>query len=177
MTSHSARDILRCHYGVLSQSLQYPIRVSHQLYQEGVISMRTLNNIKSTAQSFSEEKATSLLLQAVRHAVHINYHDLEVFASVLLKFNSNVPCAKAILRDCGKYVIYSVTLYCYVYEIIIEKAFPNDDIPEVHSSSSIGEISEGKTTYLQLLDNLLTHIASVSVNSSSTLSPLPGLYM
>ena len=113
MTSHSscedhASDILCCHYGTLSQSFQYPIRVSERLHREGVISRITFNNVKTTAQSFSEEKAIFLLLKNVRHAVHTNYHNLVVFASVLLKFTSNVSCAKAILKDYGKCLIYIV---------------------------------------------------------------------
>ena len=97
-----ASDILCCHYASLSQFLQYPVRVSKMLYQERVISKTVLAFITDTAQSLSGEKATFLLLKAVRQAVHTNYHNLEVFASVLLKFTSNVPCANAILKDCGK---------------------------------------------------------------------------
>ena len=110
MTSHSscedhASDILRCHYGTLSQSLQYPVRVAHYLYGEGVITKTRLAIIKYTAKSLSTSKALFMLLGAVRHAVHTNYHHLMIFASVLLKFTSNVPCASAILEDCGKYII------------------------------------------------------------------------
>ena len=115
MTSYSshedhASDILRCHYGTLSQSLQYPIRVAQLLCGEEVISQTTFSIVKASAQSFFEDKATFLLLRAVRHAVYTNYHNLEVFASVLLKFTSNVPCAIAILKDCGKCVVYTVTV-------------------------------------------------------------------
>ena len=108
MTSHSscenhASDILRCHYGTLSQSLRYPITIADSLYREGVISNFVLATIKHTAKSPSAGKALFVLLQAVRHAVHTNYHNLEVFASVLLKHTSNVPCAKAIIHDCREY--------------------------------------------------------------------------
>ena len=65
----------------------------------------TSTNVKSTAESLSAEKALCLLLKAVRHAVHTNYHNLEVFASVLLKQTSNVKCGMAILKDYGKYAI------------------------------------------------------------------------
>ena len=108
-----ASDILRCHYGTLSQSLQYPIRVAELLCGEGVISQTTLFNVKTTAKSHSKKEAAFLVLKAVRHAVHVNYHHLEVFANVLLKFTSNVPCANAILTDCGKYknVSYYYNLY------------------------------------------------------------------
>ena len=95
-------DILCRHYGSLSQSLQYPIMVSRMLYQERVISKTAFAIIIDTAKSLSGEKATFLLLKEVRQAVHTNYHNLEVFASVLLKFTSNVPCANAILKDYGK---------------------------------------------------------------------------
>ena len=110
MTSHSsyedhASDILRCHYGTLSQSLRYPVRVAHYLYGEGVITKTRLAIMKYTAKSLSTSKALFMLLGAVRHAVHTNYHHLMIFASVLLKFTSNVPCANAILEDCGKYII------------------------------------------------------------------------
>ena len=105
MASHSscedhARDILCCHYGTLSQSLQYPVRVAHYLYGEGVITKNELAIIKCTVKS---GKALFILLQAVRHAVHTNYHNLEVFASVLLKQTINVPCANAIIQDCREY--------------------------------------------------------------------------
>ena len=113
MTSYSshedhASDILRCHYGTLSQSLQYPVRVAHYLCGEGVISETKFTTVKYTAESLSTNKALFMLLRAVRHAVHTNYHHLMIFASVLLKFTSNVSCAKAVLKDCGKCLIYIV---------------------------------------------------------------------
>lgn len=97
-----ASDILRCYYGRLAQSL-HPIRVARLLHGEGVISQATLFNVKTTMKSHSEKEAIFLVLKAVRHAVHVNYHHLEVFANVLLKFTSTEPCAKAILKDYGKY--------------------------------------------------------------------------
>ena len=108
MTSYSshedhASDILRCNYGTLSQSLRYPVRVAQCLYGEGVITKTRLAIIEYTAKSPSTRKALFILLQAVRHAVHTNYHNLEVFASVLLKQTSNVPCANAIIQDCREY--------------------------------------------------------------------------
>ena len=114
-----ASDILRCHYGTLSQSLQYPVRVAQYLYGEGVISKARFAIVKYTAKSLSTRKASFILLRAVRHAVHTNYHHLMIFASVLLKFTSNVPCASAILKDCGKYTGYCLT----VNNIDVEKAF------------------------------------------------------
>ena len=105
MTSYSsyedhASDILRCHYGTLSQSLQYPIRVAQCLYGKGVI---TKSRLEYIAKSSSTRKALFVLLQAVRHAVHTNYHNLEVFSSILLKQTSNVPCANALIQDYRKY--------------------------------------------------------------------------
>ena len=105
-----ASDILRCHYGTLSQSLRYPVRVAHYLYGEGVITKATFFIVKYTAKSHSTGKALFVLLRAVRHAVHTNYHHLMIFASVLLKFTSNVPCANAILKDCGKYIGYCIAV-------------------------------------------------------------------
>ena len=95
--------VLRCHYGTLSQSLQYPVEVAYYLYGEGVISKDILANIKYIAKSPSAGKAIFILLQGVRDAVHTNYHNLEVFASILLKQTSNVPCANAIIHDCREY--------------------------------------------------------------------------
>ena len=99
-----ASDILRCHYGTLSRSLQYPIRVAQLLCGEGVVTQSTLSIMENEQWPQSEEKAISVLLKAVRHPVHSNYHNLVVFASVLLKLSSNVPCAKAILIDYSKYI-------------------------------------------------------------------------
>ena len=96
-----ASDILRCHYGTLSQSLQYPISIGQQLYGEGVIAWTELPIAKNKQYSHSEEKV--LLLRAVRHAVHTNYYNLEVFASVLLEVPGNVSCANAILNDCREF--------------------------------------------------------------------------
>ena len=98
MQDSIASDILRCHYGTLSQCLKYPVRIAQLLHDEGVIPNEVL---KLCSQS--EENALFVLLQAVRHAVHTNYHNLEVFASVLLKQTSNVPCANAIIQDCREY--------------------------------------------------------------------------
>ena len=93
-----ASDILRRHYGSLSQYFRCPVSVAQLLHGENVISKATL----STAQSLSKDEASFLVLKAVRHAVHTNYHNLVVFANVLLKFTSSVPCGNAILKDCGK---------------------------------------------------------------------------
>ena len=54
MTSHishedHASDILRCHYGTLSQSHQYPVRVAQNLWEEEVITKTRVEIIKYTA--------------------------------------------------------------------------------------------------------------------------------
>ena len=105
-----ASDILRHHYGTLSQSLHYPIRVAEMLCGERVISQATLSMVKTTAESQSEAEALFVLLKAIRHAVHSNYSNLLVFAIVLLKFTSNVPYGNAILKDYGKCTSYSSTV-------------------------------------------------------------------
>ena len=56
MTNHSsledhASDILHCHYGTLSQSLQYPIRVAELLCGERFISETTLSFVKKATFS------------------------------------------------------------------------------------------------------------------------------
>ena len=122
-----ASDILRCHYGTLSQSLRYPVRVAQFLYEEGVISKARFFIVKYTAKSLSTRKASFVLLSVIRHAVHINCHNLMIFASMLLKFTSNVPCAKAILMDCGKCTSYCTT----VEDIDIEKVLFEDKSLEV----------------------------------------------
>ena len=132
-----ASDILRCHYGILSQSLRYPVRVAHYLYGEGVITKATFFIVEYTAKSLSTRKALFVLLRAVRHAVHTNYHHLMIFASVLLKFTSNVPCANAILKDCGEYTGYCIA----VNNIDVEKAFFEDKSLEVQHVNT--ELSEG----------------------------------
>ena len=104
-TGHTTRedyasDILQCHYGTLSQSFQYPVRVARLLHREGIINWPFVENEQ---HSQSEEEATLVLLKKVRHAVHTNYQNLVLFANVLLKRTSHVLCGKAILKDCGKY--------------------------------------------------------------------------
>ena len=74
------------------------------LYGEKVISKATLSTVKSIVESHSEGEALFVLLRAIRHAVHSNHSNLRVFASVLLKFTSNVPCGKDMLKDYGKYI-------------------------------------------------------------------------
>ena len=98
-----ASDILRSHYGTLSLSLQHPIRIAELLCGERVISETTLSIVKNRQCSQSEEKAMLVVFKAVRHAVRTNYQNLILFAGVLLKISSNVPCAKDILMSCREY--------------------------------------------------------------------------
>ena len=99
-----ASDILRCHYGTLTQTLHYPVSVARLLYRDQVISQTRLTIVKFTAQSFSDEEAIFLLLKAIRRAVHNNHHNLERFASVLLKVTNNMSCANGILEDYSEYI-------------------------------------------------------------------------
>ena len=84
--------------------------VAELLCGERVISETTLSVVKNKQWSQAEETARLVLLQAVRHAVHYNYSNLTIFASVLIRFTSNVPCGKAILKDYGKYIMLSIYL-------------------------------------------------------------------
>ena len=135
-SENHASDILHCHYGTLSQSFRYPVRVVQFLYEEGVISKARFFIVKYTAKSLSTRKASFVLLSVIRHAVHINSHNLMIFASMLLKFTSNVPCAKAILMDCGKYTSYCRT----VEDIDIEKVlFENKSLEVQHINTGVSE--------------------------------------
>ena len=99
LTSHEdhASDMLRCHYGTLSQSLQYPVRVVQLLHEEGVISESILDRIETCKQP------VTLLLNTVRKVVHNNYKNLKVFANVLQKSVDNIQLGDAIVKDYGKY--------------------------------------------------------------------------
>ena len=92
-----ASDILRCYYGTLSQSLKYPISVTRLLHEEGVISESILDCMETC------EQPVTLLLNAVRKAVHNNYKNLKVFATVLQKSVDNIQLGDAIMKDYGKY--------------------------------------------------------------------------
>ena len=99
LASHEdhASDILRCHYGTLSQSLQYLISVAQLLHGEGVISESILDRMETCKQP------VTLLLNTVRKVVHNNYKNLEVFANVLQKSVVNKQLGDAIMKDYGKY--------------------------------------------------------------------------
>ena len=112
-----ASDILRHHYGALSQYFHYSVDVAQLLHRENVISEAIL----SPAQPLLKDEASFLLLKEVRHAVHTNYHNLEKFASILLHFENQciamesnfILCANAILKD------YSKCMYIVIYCTII----------------------------------------------------------
>ena len=96
-----ASDILRCHYVTLSQSLYDPISVGWLLCDQDptIISEETLSSLEHSSQSESVIKG--VLLKSLRHAVHNNHHNLEVFASVLNRFTENIPLGNAIFNDYG----------------------------------------------------------------------------
>ena len=91
------------HFSHLSQSLHDPISVARMLHGEEVLSEATLTSLESSRQTLSQRRAS--LLDAVLGAIRASYHNLEVFASVLLKFTDNVPLANAILSDFSKLFI------------------------------------------------------------------------
>ena len=96
-----ASDILRCHYAILSQSLHDPISIGCLLCDQDptIISEETLSSLEHSSQSESVIKG--VLLKLLCRAVHINHHNLEVFASVLKRFTENVPLGNAIFNDYG----------------------------------------------------------------------------
>ena len=89
-----ASDILRCHYGTLSQLLQYPIQIAELLHGEGVISDATI--------TISTDPLMSLL-KAVRGAVHRNFRNLKVFSSVLQRFCDNIQLGDVIMNDYSRF--------------------------------------------------------------------------
>ena len=97
-----ASNILRNHYGMLSQFLRDPIDVTRMLHEEGVFSETLLVSMNMESPRLSLLLKRTVLLRAVRGAVHSSSQNLKVFASVLLKFIDNVPLAKAILKDYSK---------------------------------------------------------------------------
>ena len=94
-----ASDILCYHYGTLSQYLHHPNNVAQLLCQEKVISDTTLSQVQDNQRSQSERK--TVLLKALRSAVHIDHHNLEVFASVLKHSSENAKIGEAIFSDYG----------------------------------------------------------------------------
>ena len=95
-----ASDILRYHYGDLSLYLYNPVYVAQLLCGEKVITLTECSTIESPELSQSER--ITIILRAIRYAVHTSYHNLEVFASVLQTVPENFQLASAILKDCRK---------------------------------------------------------------------------
>ena len=95
-----ASDILRYHYGDLSLSLYNPVYIAQLLCGEKVITSTEFSTIESPELSQSER--ITITLRAIRLVVHTSYHNLEVFASVLLNIPENVQLANAILNDCSE---------------------------------------------------------------------------
>ena len=161
-----ASDILRCHYGTLSMSLQYPISVAQLLCNEGVISVTRLDIVKTTAQSYSEEEAFYLLLKEVHRAVHTNYSNLEVFANVLSKFASNAPYGKAILEDFNKYIsLHDTSVHHNVDEVNTSKEVQTSCVEDSEGIINI-EIDLG--SYTNNLDDLLSNIMTESFEGSQS---------
>ena len=91
-----ASDILRCHYGALSQSLRCPIQIAQFLYSEKIISETEVVSVETCNQS------VMVLLKAVRYAVHTKYQNLMVFASVLQRFTDNFKLGDSIMKEYGE---------------------------------------------------------------------------
>lgn len=97
-----ALSILQSHKGLLSQSLvdQVPlVKLATLLRGEEIISEADLFTIEST-QLLLSERATNLFT-AIENAVHSNYINLELFASILHSVIGNLPVVESIQRACG----------------------------------------------------------------------------
>ena len=90
-----ANTIFCCHHASLCQSLQYPFKVAQLLCGEDVIPETTVTNMETCSQS------VTVLLKAIDNAVHTNYQNLRVFASVLQRFTDNILLGNAIMKDYG----------------------------------------------------------------------------
>ena len=99
-----ANAIFCCHHASLSQSLQYPFKVAQLLCRENVIPEGALTNMEICSQS------VTVLLKAIDNAVHTNYQNLRVFASVLQRFTGNIQLGNAIMKDYGQYIISIITI-------------------------------------------------------------------
>ena len=70
--------------------------------------------IEAIGRSEEPERVT-VLLKAVRRAVHVSHCNLEMFASILKRFPKNVPLANAILTDYSMLLIIQLLSYIYYY--------------------------------------------------------------
>ena len=97
-----AIDIFNAHHPNLSKSLSDPVHVASMLQKEGVIKDHVSNSVESASPSVSKQR--EVLLASLQEAVQTKYSSLQVFASVLCKFTSNVQLGKAIHQDYGKQI-------------------------------------------------------------------------
>uniref|UniRef100_A0A1X7TSP5 Uncharacterized protein n=1 Tax=Amphimedon queenslandica TaxID=400682 RepID=A0A1X7TSP5_AMPQE len=91
-----ASDILRNNHSALSQSITEPVSVARLLHEE-VIPNETLSCVMSTRGSVSDSR--TVLLKAVRDAVHSNYKHLELFVTVLRKFSETAHIGDTIFEE------------------------------------------------------------------------------
>ena len=96
---NSASDILRCHYETLSQYLPHLINIAQLLCKEKVITDETLSLVLNNGRSELDKR--TVLLRAIRHAIHMSNDNLAVFASVLNRFTENVQVGISIFNDYG----------------------------------------------------------------------------
>jgi hypothetical protein len=95
-----ASNILRSHYGALTQSMIHPVRIAQMLYGERIIDDNTLNIVECFSYSLSDRKTA--LLKALRNAIRLNNQHLEVFTAILQRDTETVPIATAIIKDYKK---------------------------------------------------------------------------
>lgn len=93
-----ACDLLKKYYSDLCQLLTKPLNVAKILHTENI--MLTLKFKKSSP---SERRAA--VLKAVRHAVHDNYKNLELFVTVLQKFPETLKISHFIFHEYSKLII------------------------------------------------------------------------
>ena len=109
----NAITLFQHYHNALCQSLHDPISVARMLHGEKILSEATLTIVESTRQTLSQRRTT--LLDAALDAIRNSYHNLEVFASVLLKFTDNVPLANAILSDFSEFIYIYIYIYMFIY--------------------------------------------------------------
>ena len=98
-----AYNILRKHYNTLAQSLTEVTDLARVLYSNKMISSETLADIVSTRESIADSRA--ILLRAVRHAIHDDHKNLELFLVILLQFPQASDIADTMKEECGMTVI------------------------------------------------------------------------
>ena len=99
--------ILTRHHSPLTQSIgKDPIArssIAGLLHREQMIDERTLAAVNST-------RRVEVLLTAVKEAVFVNYQNLEKFAAILHKFTATVSVGDAIMKECSKSVIATISI-------------------------------------------------------------------